>query len=304
MKVAIIGGAGFIGSKLSELLKINNDFVCILDTETRLNSNSEFIKQIPQIVFPFPDVSNIEKHLVGFDSIVHLSCTSEPAISMDSVLLDAQNNILPSIQIFEAAIKAGVSRIIFSSSGGTVYGTPKTIPVKEEFDKKPISAYGVSKLTIENYLNLYSKNFPIKGISLRIANPYGDYQLRGTRIGIIANYLTHIKNNQEIEVWGNGEIIRDYIHIDSVADAFLKALHSSLLPSGSYNVGSGIGTSINELIDLLFSITNKSVKVNYKLSRPFDVSNISLDSSLFSESTGWKPNVSLHRGIERLWEAI
>jgi len=304
MRIAIIGGAGFIGSAIAQLLSKTDIELSIFDTKKRLDNLLNVRQQFNTILFPYPKVKDLHRYFTGFDALIHLACTTEPAISMESMVFDARTNIVPSLEIFQAALDAGIARIIFSSSGGTVYGDPKALPVAEDDEKNPVCSYGVSKLAIEQYLSLYAKNSSIKGISLRLANPYGPFQLHGTRIGIIAHYLNEIKNGQPLSVYGDGNIVRDYIYIDCTALAFFTAIFSSSLPSGTYNIGSGKGVSINELIEILFKITNHRVSVNYTPGRLFDVQKIFLDSSRFQALTSWRPQVSLEEGILKMWQQI
>jgi len=304
MRVAIIGGAGFIGTAIAKLLSEYCIELIIFDTKPRLNKSNIVRKIYKTQIFPYPKVEDLTNHFRDFDVLIHLACTTEPATSMKSIVFDANTNIIPSIEIFQAAMETGVKRIIFSSSGGTVYGNSIKFPVNEDDIKKPVSAYGVSKLAIEQYLDLFASTNLIKGINLRLANPYGCYQLEGTTIGIIAHYLNAIKGNLALEVWGDGSIVRDYIHIDSVSEAFVAAVFSPSLPSGSYNIGSGRGISINELIELLFSITGRKVPVKYKNCRSFDVQKVFLDNSRFKSQTSWQPEISLEKGILEMWNKI
>jgi UDP-glucose 4-epimerase len=196
----------------------------------------------------------------------------------------------------------GTKRVVFSSSGGTVYGIPENSPVTEKCFTRPISAYGISKLSVEHYLDLY-KN--LNGISLRIGNPYGAYQLRGTSIGLIARVLNSIKEKTPIQVWGDGSIVRDYINIKSVANAFALSLLTKNLEPGAYNIGTGVGRSINDIIQAAFDVTGRKTPVIYSKPRGFDVSTIVLDNSKFSSATGWKTYPeSLHEEIEQLWEFL
>lgn len=304
MRVAIVGGAGFIGSSIAQLLAKEEIELGIFDTEEKLRKHTKLLQSYRTTIFPYPDVSDLDRHLNGYDILVHLACTTEPESSMESMIYDARTNIVPSLELFQAAMDAGMERIIFSSSGGTVYGIPRTLPAKEDDAGNPICAYGVSKLSIENYLGLYANSGLIKGISLRIGNPYGLFQFEGTTIGIVAHFLTAISKGNELQVWGDGSIVRDYIDIDSVARAFVTAITSSSLPSGSYNIGTGRGISINELIELLFKVTGRRVPVKYNKGRSFDVPGIYLDSSRFSSLTSWRPGIPPEEGIRNMWNHL
>ncbi len=301
MRVAIIGGAGFIGRSVAHALSSQNIEVRILDTTSRLESLQQDGLPYQTEIFKYPDVQGAERLLEGTDVVIHLACTTEPASSMESLVYDATTNIVPSLKIFRAAEEAGVRRVIFASSGGTVYGYPKTLPVTEDHPTKPMCAYGVSKLAIENYLAVY-KN--IEGISLRPGNPYGSYQLRGTTIGLIANFLSAVSENRNLEVWGDGSVVRDYLYIDDLADAFVTAVTHDALGPGSYNIGSGKGWSINEIIEKIFSITGREVQVNHLASRGYDVPKIILDTEKFRSETGWMAGTSLEEGILKLWEKL
>ncbi len=304
MRVVIIGGAGFIGSALAQLLINEHAEVSIFDTKERLFANAGALRKFDTHLFSYPVVRDLPRQLSGFDALVHLAYTTDPASSMKSMVYDARTNIIPSLKIFQTAADVGIKQVIFSSSGGTVYGNLSSLPAHEDDEKKPICAYGVSKLAIEQYLDLCANFNSIKGISLRLSNPYGPYQLQGTRIGIIAHYLNDIKNGHELNVFGDGNIVRDYIHIDCVAKAFLTAIFSSSLPSGSYNIGSNKGVSINEIIEILFRLTHKRVPVKYSPGRDYDVPKIFLDSSKFRSFTSWRTEITLEEGIMKMWNLM
>ena len=301
MKVAITGGAGFLGRSVAYAMDKSGIETYILDTSGRLESLQQDNQEFRTRILEYPNVQDAEALFADIDVIIHLACTTDPATSMQCMAYDATTNIVPSLELFNAAETAGVRRIVFASSGGTVYGRPVSLPVTEEHPTHPICAYGVSKLAIENYLGLYSQ---IEGISLRIGNPYGSYQLRGTAIGLIANFLNAIHTGRPIEVWGDGSIIRDYLYIDDLTDAFIVAATQPDLGSGFYNIGSGKGRCINEMITKIFAITNKSVPVNYTKLRGYDVPEIFLEIEKFKSRTGWEARTSLTDGILKLWKEL
>jgi UDP-glucose 4-epimerase len=232
------------------------------------------------------------------DAVVHLACTTSPARSMEMMAWDAETNITPSLYLFEAAVRAGVERVVFSSSGGTVYGAPEALPVQESAPTRPRSAYGVSKLAIENYLGLHSQ---LRGISLRVANPYGAFQLRGASVGLLAKAVAAVKAGEAIEIWGDGSVVRDYIAINDVISAFHAAITAAALPAGAYNIGSGVGYSVNEILAAVFEVIGRDVPVRYLVGRPYDVSAIYLDCSRFTLATSWRPRKALQDGIVDMW---
>lgn len=303
-RTVIIGGAGFLGTALAQGLLAEGRKVCVLDLPDRIDAVEDILEGVETLPFGFPALDGLDDALVGVETLIHLACTTTPASSMQDMARDAAENIAPSVAIFQAAGRAGVSQIIFASSGGTVYGDPTILPVPENAAGGPLSAYGVSKLAIENYLHLTAKQTGFTGISLRIGNPYGPFQLRGTTVGLIANYLAQVHAGYAPEVWGDGSVIRDYIHISDLVSAVSGVLATRDLKSGAYNVGSGEGRSIIEIYAAICQITGTSLDLKYRPARGFDVSEIYFDTTRLRAATGWAPRVSLEAGIEELWNII
>jgi UDP-glucose 4-epimerase len=299
MRIVIVGGAGFIGSALAQSLHARGLQPLVLDTAPRLAKARASLGSIATAAFDFsaspPDARRL---FAGADALVHLGCTTNPAHSMQGIAWDAESNIAPSVRLFDAAAEAGIRRVVFASSGGTVYGMPQRMPVSEADPARPLSAYGVSKLAIENYLALYTQ---LLGISLRVANPYGSFQLSGTQVGVIARCVAAVHKNEAIEVWGDGCVVRDYIAIEDVIEAFRLAIETPAMAPGAYNIGTGIGSSVNDIIDTVFAIAGRDVPVSYLQGRPYDVPAIVLDSSRFQACTPWTASVALRAGIANLW---
>lgn len=301
MRVLIVGAAGFIGDAVADALVDAGVEVRLADTRRRLDRRGDVFTGREVREFDFSTQVASGELLDGVDALIHLGCTSNPGRSMEDMAFDANSNIGPSIRLFESAASAGVKRVLFASSGGTVYGAPGQACVTESSPTLPISAYGVSKLAIERYLAICPG---ICGVSLRIANPYGAGQLRGSAVGVIARYLQAVSRDQALEVWGTGSVVRDYIAIGDVAQAFVAGtLKHDMIP-GSYNIGSGEGASIYDIIARIFAITERRVPVEYQEARGYDVPAIVLDSSLFRLQTGWLPRTGLDEGISQLWANV
>jgi len=199
----------------------------------------------------------------------------------------------------------GVNSVIFASSGGTIYGDSLGAPLTEDHPKAPICAYGVVKLAIENYLQLYSSQFGLRTFSLRMSNAYGPGQLQGAVIGSVANFLKSIVRGQPLEVWGDGKIVRDYVYIDDIVDGFTRCiLNSASIQSGAYNIGSGTGYSLNQVIDLICEVTGLSTEVDYLAGRDFDVQSIVLDTSKMTQATNWRAKTELSEGIREMFNSI
>ncbi|KAF1715930.1 NAD-dependent epimerase [Pseudoxanthomonas yeongjuensis] len=300
MNVVIVGGAGFIGCSLVKQLRSHGLKLRVLDSARRLERAGDLLGDVEQHVFDFSVDTGADRFMEGAQALVHLGCSTTPAKSMGNMVHDANSNIGPSLKLFDAAMTSGIKRVVFASSGGTVYGVPERLPIEESHPTHPLSAYGVSKLSIENYLRLYPA---LNGISLRIANPYGPYQLNGSAVGVIARYVDAVSRGQPIEVWGDGSVIRDYIAIQDLVEAMYVAITTSELGGGAYNLGSGHPTSVNEIIQGIFEVAAREVPVRYSPARTFDVPTVVLSNRLFSEKTLWKPKITLRQGISALWEA-
>lgn len=300
MNVVIVGGAGFIGCSLVKQLHSHGFKLRVLDSARRLERVADLLGDVEKHAFDFSVDTDAARFMEGAQALVHLGCSTTPAQSMSNMVHDADSNIGPSIRLFDAAMASGITRVIFSSSGGTVYGVPRQSSMEEFHPTQPLSAYGVSKLAIENYLRLYQS---LRGISLRIANPFGAYQLRGAAVGVIARYVDAIGRGEPIEVWGDGSVVRDYIAVEDVARAIHQALATTDVPAGAYNIGSGVGTSINEVIDCIFEVSGRKVPVIYSSGRLYDVPSVVLDSSLFSRITAWRPEIAFHQAVDNLWRA-
>ncbi|TXK59867.1 NAD-dependent epimerase/dehydratase family protein [Alkalisalibacterium limincola] len=297
MRVLITGGGGFLGRAiLGELLAAGIPVV-VLDLPGRL----EGLPDCGRTEFDFSaSPLDLVRHARAGDRLLHLGCTSHPAASMADPAGDVAANVVSSIRLFQAAVQSGVERVVFASSGGTVYGRIDEIPVEESHSTQPLSAYGISKLSIEHYLDLFPT---LQGISLRVANPYGRGQLIGTPVGAIAHFVQCSLRQVPVEIWGDGTVVRDYIAVEDVAAAFRLAVTRTDLAPGPYNIGTGRGTSLNEVVDLLSAITGRPLDVRHTQARNYDVPEIVLDSTRFSRATGWKPAVALEGGVRQLWEA-
>ena len=303
-RTILLGGAGFLGTAIARDLCDAGQDVLVLDLLARLTAAAPLLEGIETRAFAFPALDGLADCLAGADALVHLAWTTTPASSMQDLARDAAQNIAPSVALFQEAGRAGVGRVIFSSSGGTVYGDPETLPVPEHAAGGALSGYGVSKLAVENYLALEARQAGFTGVSLRVGNPYGPFQLRGTAIGVIANYLAQIHAGRAPEVWGDGTVVRDYIHIRDVAAAMRTALTAPDLPGGAYNIGSGTGHSSNDIFEAIRRTTGTGLELRHRPARGFDVDTIVLDTGRFRAATGWAPAVDLETGIAELWDIL
>jgi len=297
MKIAVLGGAGFIGVSIVKSLLLSGVEVFVLDREDRLQRVELILDGAHFVTIKYPNLNGIDAVLPHVDCLVQLASTTHPASSMKSMSFDIETNVLSTVKLLEAAEKTGLKKMVFASSGGAIYGAPTSLPVHEDMRCQPLSVYGVTKLSIENYLSLSST---VNCISLRIANPYGAYQLKGAKVGLIAAFMNSIKNGHALEVWGDGSVIRDYLYIDDVVEAVNLVCFSEDIQQGAYNIGSGVGYSVRDIINALAQIMDKEPVVRYMASRAFDVPEIVLDASKIREAIPWKPRFCLNDGIEQM----
>nr|WP_323690107.1 NAD-dependent epimerase/dehydratase family protein [Rhizobium sp. AN95] len=196
-------------------------------------------------------------------------------------------------------MKSGVKRIVFISSGGTVYGVPKTIPISEEHSTYPTSSYGITKLAIEKYLDLYRSLHGLEYVTLRLANPYGVGQRLDAQQGAIAVFLARALRGEEISIWGDGSVIRDYIYVDDAIDAMVRSVDVNIQGGCVVNIGAGVGYSINEILSAIEKVTGRRTNKKYVEGRTYDVPANVLDISAAARLLGWTPKISLEEGLLR-----
>ena len=297
-KTLIIGGAGFLGNSLSKYLADCEIPVSVLDSQLRIDKYAIPQRKVEYLSCDWPSVSGY-KNLGAYDNVIHLAWSTNPTSSMKDIPEDASANVIGTLKLLESIPVNGINKFIFMSSGGTVYGNANTDIYLESNLPQPVSAYGISKLSCEKYVELYALRKKFIPINIRLGNPYGSYQLQGTPIGVIANFVSRIFSGVAIDLYGNGEIVRDYVHIDDFLTAMNRILRCKEI-SGTYNLGSGVGNSLAKIIDSIESITDRSFKINYLRSRRSDVRSVVLNSEKLSNTIGNFNETSIEKGIERI----
>ena len=245
----------------------------------------------------------LDRALRGVEVVFHLAGTTDPKTSNDDPAYDVESNVLSTLRLLDACLAAGVRKVVFNSSGGTVYGVPGMLPVREDHPTDPICSYGITKLTIEKYLDLYRRLHGLDYVALRVSNAYGEGQNPDRGQGAVAAFTARVARRQPIEVWGDGSVTRDYVHVEDVARALVMAAERT--PQDRLlNVGSGVGTTLNELIDLIREVTGRDAEVRYTSGRAFDVPALVLDTHRIQEQIGWHPQVMLDEGLRRTWQWV
>ena len=302
--ILITGGTGFIGSHIVECLLSEGHQITILTSSSSIHSNIRpFKDQINLVYGNFGNRELLIQVLKDIQYIIHGAWTTVPKTSTENPVYDAQSNIIGSIQLLEAAHMAGVKKVIFISTGGAIYGIPEYTPIDERHPVKPISAYGISKMAFERYLHFYHKNKQLDYLILRISNVYGPRQNLINQQGVIGIWLKKIRDNQPIEVWGDGSVIRDYIYVSDIALAIQKTINYSGLRR-VFNLGSGVGYSLNQILDICKKVSRKEPQIHYKEARRFDVPTNILSIEKSKQEFDWTPKVQLEDGIQKTWDWI
>ena len=304
MKVLIIGGCGFIGSHVLDKALAEGLQVRVFDR--RPEPFRPALDGVDYVLGDMTDTSQLYEALSGVDAVIHLASTSVPATSNLDPVADITGNLIGSVRLLEIMRAAGLRKIVFLSSGGTVYGIPQFNPVAETHPLRPICSYGIVKVAIENYLHMEHALHGLQHVILRASNPYGPRQGHTGIQGIIGTHLWRIARGEPVEVWGDGSVVRDFIHVRDLAELCVNAVMSDV--SGCYNAGSGEGTSVSEVvgcIDRTVQATgNAPVQPLYKPGRGFDVPRVVLDISRAKADLNWSPRTGLDEGIAESWDWV
>jgi UDP-glucose 4-epimerase len=303
MKCVVFGGGGFIGSAICDRLLQGGHSLRIFERPRvapyRTFEPHEQVQWLTGDLLSTHDVSNA---IDGVDAVLHLVSTTLPKSSNDDPIFDVQSNLVATLQMLHAMRTQNVPKIVFISSGGTVYGNPVYLPIDELHPTEPRVSYGIIKLTIEKYLLMFQELYGIKTVILRVANPYGERQRIETAQGAVGVFLHRALSAKPIEIWGDGSITRDFLHVSDVAEAFARAVEYSGTTS-VFNISSGLGTSVNELLDIIDELLGEErLHRIYLPGRPFDVPTSVLSNSLARRELDWLPTISLRDGILRTVE--
>ena len=299
MKIVVFGGGGFIGSTIADQLLAQGHVLRIFE-RPRVEPYRKFAahEQVEWLTGDFTSNHDVRAAVEGMDAVMHLVSTTLPKNSNDDPIYDVQSNVVSTLHLLDAMAAQGVKRLVFISSGGTVYGNPVYSPIDEKHPTEPLVSYGITKLAIEKYLHIFQRQHGIRSVTLRVANPYGERQRVETAQGAVGVFLHRALRNVPIDIWGDCSVTRDYIYVADVADAFVRALHYEG-PHSVFNISSGSGTSLNGLIDMLETTLGQPVARNYLPGRPFDVPVSVLSNQLARDELGWAPQVDMQSGIAR-----
>jgi len=297
VKGLVIGGNGFIGSHLVDVLLRAGHKVRVFDRSPEL-----FRPPLPEVEYRlhhFDDSAAMAEALEGVDVVFHLLSTSVPSTSNLDPVADIQSNLVGTVKLLQLMQQKGITKIVYLSSGGTVYGIPETVPISERHPLQPICSYGVVKVAIENYLLMFQRLYGLRPVILRPSNPYGERQGHGGVQGVIGTFLRKVEASEKIEIWGDGAIVRDFIHVSDMAELCLKVVEQDAC--GIFNAGSGEGHSILEILGAVERVTGKKIAPVFKPPRNFDVPKVILDVTHATKVFAWQPRVDLDEGVARTW---
>ncbi|PKQ28284.1 MAG: NAD-dependent epimerase [Candidatus Anoxymicrobium japonicum] len=301
MRAVVIGGNGFIGSHLVDALLADRWQITVYD-----RAPERYRPPMPGVEYVQGELGNaglLGTVLDGGDVLFHLASTTIPESSNDAPIFDIQSNLVDTVRLLDVCVARHVKKVIFLSSGGTVYGTPNALPVTEAAPTHPICSYGIVKLTIEKYLQLYKHLHDLSYTILRPSNPYGPRQNPVGHQGVVGVFLGRIAQELPISVWGDGEIIRDYLHVTDLVRACLAAATTETT-GPIFNIASGQGTSLNQLLEVIERVIGRPPRIVRLPARPFDVPRLVLDSKRAQRALRWQPQIPLEEGILDTWNWV
>lgn len=308
MRTLVTGGAGFIGSALVDRLVHGGHEVMVVDdlstgkVENLADALTSGRAHLAEVDVAGPDLAGVVAEARP-EVVYHLAAQIDVRRSVAEPVLDARINVLGTIQVAEAALETGCRRLVFASSGGTVYGEPdpSELPVDESYPPRVTSPYGVSKRAAEDYLDSFAGLHGLEPVSLRLGNVYGPRQDPHGEAGVVAIFCDRLLSDHPVTVFGDGRQTRDYVFVDDVVDAFVAAGEADGVAGTKLNIGTGTQTSVLELYEALRMVTGFGAEPTFVPSRPGELQAIALDCARAERVLGWRPKLDLEAGLERTW---
>jgi UDP-glucose 4-epimerase len=293
MRVLVTGGAGFIGSHVVDALVARGDEVTVLDdlsTGRREHVDGAASLQVHDVRVPFETDAEL---------VFHLAAQADVVTSVARPAFDAEVNVVGTVNVLEAARAAGAA-VVLASTGGAIYGDVSA-PAREDDELRPESPYGIAKLAAEAYLAGWHRVHGLRAVALRFANVYGPRQSSSLEGGVVAIFLERLAAGEQTVVYGDGEQTRDFVHVDDVVRALLLAAGRE---RGVVNVGTGVGTSVNELHRLCAATVGIAVEPRREPPRPGDARRSVLDPELAERELGFRAQLDLAAGLRATWESL
>ncbi|MBR2923687.1 MAG: NAD-dependent epimerase/dehydratase family protein [Clostridia bacterium] len=301
MKIILLGAAGFIGTNLVfELAKDPANQITVVDRDISYFQNimDRHLQNVRPVESALAVDTDYEALVRGHEVVYHLISTTMPTNSNQAISEELKANVILSANLFEACVHQQVQKVVFLSSGGTVYGKEVQCPLNEKTPTNPITSYGVQKVTIEKLLYLYNYMHGLDYRIIRLANPYGPYQRPNGILGAVTTFTYKALKGEEIQVYGDGSVMRDFIYIDDAVRGIIKIVNGTDAHH-TFNLGCGYGTSIKQVLDTIEQTLGVSVKVNYTEGRKVDVPVNYLDIKRYETAYGALNPITLSEGIRR-----
>jgi UDP-glucose 4-epimerase len=295
--ILLLGGGGFIGQALARRLAELGQPVTVLARNAPIHTLSGVVWRRGDL----SDNALIKEALAGCRAVIHLATTSTPGTYSRDPLREGEENILPLLQLLQVMDSSPALPLIYLSSGGAIYGNPQILPVTEDQALAPLSYHAAGKAAAEQFLGVFAWQGHKVSI-LRPSNVFGPGQQHKASFGVIRALLEHLRRDTPMEIWGDGKTVRDYLYIDDLVEACLKTLEYPA--SVTFNVGSGVGCSLNELCQLAERVTGRKLTLRYRPARGGDVKAVVLDIGHIRRETGWVPQVNLEEGLHRTWAKL
>jgi UDP-glucose 4-epimerase len=295
MRVLVLGGSGFLGSHIVDKFLREKHDVTVYDLYPERFRRSP--RGIRFVTGDFGNVGALDELISGgFEAVIHCVSTTTPKSSNESPEFDIQSNVIGTLNLLDICVRREIGKLVFLSSGGTVYGNIGSLDlVDETHSVRPICAYGVSKLAIEHYLEVYKHLRGLNYVALRLSNPYGERQSPLRALGALTVFLHQTLKHQGVEVWGDGSVTRDFIYVGDVAKAVYLAAVNPI--SGTFNVGTGVGLSLRDVLARISRVVGIEPSISWLPSRSFDVPRIVLDATKLRKATDWNSVTTLEDGI-------
>jgi UDP-glucose 4-epimerase len=296
VRAAVTGGAGFVGSHVVDALVERGDEVHVVDnlaTGRRENVNAAATLHERDIREPLRPLFDELRP----DAVVHLAAQADVGTSVADPVLDAEVNVLGTVNVLEAARAQG-AQVVFSSTGGAIYGECER-PAREDDERRPLSPYGTSKLAAEAYFATWNALHGASHVVLRFGNVYGPRQLPKLEGGVVAIFVDRLRAGEGVTIYGDGQQVRDFVYVGDVVDAVLASLGHG---GGVFNVGTGTPTSVNELFEACCRVAGVEARPEHAEPRPGDLRRSVLDVSRAGRELGWRPRTSLDDGLALTWE--
>ena len=302
-QILVTGGAGFIGSHLTPQLLAAGWKVTVLDDLS--SGNRAYVPlEVDFIEQDVRDPGALAQVFASndFEAVVHFAAQTMVPVSLAKPVYDCELNVVATVELLEQCRVHGVRKVVFASSAA-VYGDNQNLPLRETEQTAPMSFYGLSKHTVERYLELYRQLHGLEYAALRFANVYGERQGDGGEGGVVSIFTRLLRQGCSLQLFGDGKQTRDFVYAGDVAAAVAASL-ASQVPSGTYNVSTGKQTSLLELIETMSRISGAKPQVVLDQPRAGDILHSALDSSRLQQYSGWRPQMPLEEGLRRTYGAV